>query len=114
MDTKTGTISTHPGTLPVRTRPGIGVWTAVVTVVAAAALTMSVMALTIAARDRASIGAAGGGNRTVATTQARLWDVDKIEAMAGRMLAERVPTEDAAVLWDPGRLEAMEGRVLAG
>ena len=115
-------------------------WTAAVSALAAAALIMSAVALTAAARDRAVTGVAGGGIHEAASTEAPLWDEGKLaamqgrvlaesvrsegyaplwdegklEAMKGRVLAESVRSEDPAVLWDPGRLEAMEGRVLAG
>ena len=36
-----------------------------------------------------------------------LWDADKLEAMAGRVLAE---SDQRYELWDDAKLEAMEGR----
>ena len=53
---------------------------------------------------------ADDGPATV-TTRAPLWDVQKLEAMEGRVLAAAVATQPAA--WDAQKLEAMEGRVLA-
>jgi hypothetical protein len=85
-----------------------------VAALAAAALVMSVVALTLATRDRAIPGVADVAPHAVASTGAPLWDVGKIKAMEGRMVAESFPREDPAVLWDPGRMQAMEGRVLAG
>jgi hypothetical protein len=71
---------------------------------------MSAVALTVASRDRAVTGEAGGG---IASTQAPLWDAGKLEAMQGRVLAESVRVKGYAPLWDAGKLEAMQGRVLA-
>jgi len=134
-------MGTKAETIRVSARPaGFTLWTAAVSALAAAALIMSAVALTVAARDRAVTGVAGGGIHEAASTEAPLWDADKLaamqgrvlaesiriegyaplwdegklEAMKGRVLAESIRIEDPAVLWDPGRLEAMEGRVLAG
>ena len=119
---------------------GFTLWTAAVSALAAAALIMSAVALTVAARDRAVTGVVGGGIHEAASTRpcmaaslpasqsgasvlaesvriegyAPLWDEGKVEAMKGRVLAESIRIEGYAPLWDPGRLEAMEGRVLAG
>ncbi len=92
---------------------GFTLWTAVVSALAAAALIMSVVALTVA-RARAVPDVAGGGIHEAASTEAPLWDAGKLEAMKGRVLAESIRMEDPAVVWDAGKLEAMEGRVLAG
>ena len=134
-------MGTKAETIRVSARPaGFTLWTAAVSALAAAALIMSAVALTVAARDRAVTGVAGGGIHEAASTEAPLWDASKLEAMKGRVLAESnrsegyaplwdegkleamkgrvlaesIRIEDPAVLWDPGRLEAMEGRVLAG
>ena len=108
-------MGTKAETIRVSARPaGFTLWTAAVSALAAAALIMSAVALTVAARDRAVTGVAGGGIHEAASTEAPLWDAGKLEAMKGRVIAESIRIEDPAVLWDPGRLEAMEGRVLAG
>jgi hypothetical protein len=75
---------------------------------------MSAVALTVAARDRADTGVAGGGIHEVASTEAQHWDAAKLEAMEGRMLAESVRIEGYVPVWDAAKLEAMEGRVRAG
>ncbi len=107
---------------------------------AAVALIMSAMALTVAKRgDGALTTVADNGHRVAAITgaspaaagtlhfwqgrvlvntppiegSAALWDPGKLEAMKGRVLAEAVRAETSAALWDPGKLEAMQGRVLA-
>jgi hypothetical protein len=92
---------------------GFTLWTAAVSALAAAALIMSAVALTVAARDRAVTGVAGGGIHEAAGTEAPLWDAGKLEAMQGRVLAESIRIEGYAPLWDEGKLEAMKGRVLA-
>jgi len=107
-------MGTKAETIRVSARPaGFTLWTAAVSALAAAALIMSAVALTVAARDRAVTGVAGGGIHESASTEAPLWDAGKLAAMQGRVLAESVRSEGYAPLWDPGRLEAMEGRVLA-
>jgi hypothetical protein len=108
-------MGTKAETIRVSARPaGFTLWTAAVSALAAAALIMSAVALTVAARDRTVTGAAGGGIPEATSTEGPLWDEGKLKAMKGRMLAESIRIEDPAVLWDPGKLEAMEGRVLAG
>lgn len=108
-------MGTKAETIRVPARPaGFTLWTAAVSALAAAALIMSAVALTVAARDRAITGVAGGGIHGAASTEAALWDTSKLAAMQGRVLAESIRSEDPGVLWDQGRLEAMEGRVLAG
>jgi hypothetical protein len=135
-------MGTKVETIPVSGRPaGFTLWTAAVSALAAAALIMSAVALSVAARDRAVTGVAGGIHKAANTEallwdagkldamQGRalaesvridvyaplpLWDAGKLDAMQGRVLAESVRVEDPAVLWDAGKLEAMEGRVLAG
>jgi hypothetical protein len=107
-------MGTKAETIRVSARPaGFTLWTAAVSALAAAALIMSAVALTVAARDRAVTGVAGGGIHEVASTEAPLWDAGKLEAMKGRVLAESVRSEGYAPLWDEGKLEAMKGRVLA-
>ena len=107
-------MSTKAGTIGVSGRPArFTLWTAAVSALAAAALIMSAVALTVAARDRAVTGVAGGGIHEAASTEAPLWDADKLAAMQGRVLAESVRSEGYAPLWDEGKLEAMKGRVLA-
>jgi hypothetical protein len=105
-------MGTKDETIRVSGRPA-ALWTAAVSAVAAAALIMSVVALTVAARDRAVTGLAGGGIHEATSTEALLWDAGKLAAMRGRVLAEGVRIEDSAVLWDEGKLEAMQGRALA-
>jgi hypothetical protein len=108
-------MGTKAETIRVSARPGgFTLWTAAVSVLAAAALIMSAVALTVAARDRAVTGVAGGGIHEAASTEAPLWDAGKLEAMKGRVLAESIRSEGYAPLWDEGKLEAMKGRVLAG
>jgi hypothetical protein len=109
MSTKAGTIGVSG--LPAR----FTLWTAAVSVLAAAALIMSALALTLAARgDRSVTSVAGSGIHEAASIGAPLWDADKLEAMQGRMLAESVLAEGSAGLWDADKLEAMQGRMLAG
>jgi hypothetical protein len=95
-------------------RAGFTLWTAAVSALAAAALIMSAVSLTVAARDRAATGVAGGGIHEAASPEAPPWDAGKLAAMQGRELAESVRSEGYAPPWDAGKLAAMEGRVLAG
>ena len=107
-------MGTKAETIKASARPaGFTLWTAAVSALAAAALIMSAVALTVAARDRAVTGVAGGGIREAASTEAPLWDEGKLEAMQGRVLAESIRSEGYAPLWDAGKLQAMQGRVLA-
>jgi hypothetical protein len=107
-------MSTKAETIRVSARPeGFTLWTAAVSALAAAALIVSAVALTVAARDSTVTGVAGGGIHQAASTEAPLWDAGKLEAMEGRVLAESVRSEGYAPLWDAGKLEAMNGRVLA-
>jgi hypothetical protein len=97
-------MSTKAGTIEVPGRPvGFRLWAAAVSVLAAAALIMSAVALIQAGRT---------SGREAASIDA-LWDAGKLEAMEGRVLAESVGSP-GYVLWDTGKLEAMRGRVLAG
>jgi hypothetical protein len=107
-------MSTKAGTIGISTRPaGFTLWTAAVSALAVAALVLSAVALTVAARDPEVTAVAGGGIHEAASTEASLWDAGKLEAMKGRMLAETVRIEHPAQLWDAGKLEAMKGRLLA-
>ena len=68
-------MGTKAETIRVSARPaGFTLWTAAVSALAAAALIMSAVALTVAARDRAVTGVAGGGIHEAASTEAPLWD----------------------------------------
>jgi len=111
-----GIMSTKAGTIGFSGRPALFTfWTATVSVLAAAALILSAVALNVAGRgDRSVTSVAGSGTREAASIGARLWDAGKLEAMEGRVLAETVRAEGSTALWDAGKLEAMEGRVLAG
>jgi hypothetical protein len=98
-------MSTQAGTIAGSSRPGgFMLWGAIVSILAAAALIMSAVALTQSART---------SSREIASV-ATLWDAGKLEAMRGRVLAETVGVGGLATLWDAGKLEAMRGRVLAG
>ena len=108
-------MSTKAGTLGFSGRPVLFTfWTVTVSVLAAAALILSVVALNVAGRgDRSVTSLEGSGTREAASIGAPLWDAGKLEAMEGRLLAETVRAEGSAPLWDAGKLQAMEGRVLA-
>ncbi len=107
-------MGTKAETIRVSARPaGFTLWTAAVSALAAAALIMSAMALTVATRDRAVTGVAGGGIHEAASTEASLWNAGKLDAMEGRMLAESVRINGYVPLWNAGKLDAMEGRMLA-
>ena len=98
-------MSTKAGTIEVPGQPvGFRLWAAAVSILAAAALIMSAVALT---------QAGGTSGREAASVGAALWDTGKLEAMKGRVLSESVGSH-GYVLWDAGKLEAMKGRVLAG
>jgi hypothetical protein len=109
-------MSTKAGTMGFSGRPALFTfWTVTVSVLAAAALILSALALTVAGRGDGSVtSVAGSGTREAASLGAPLWDAGKLEAMRGRVLAETVRTQGFAPLWDAGKLEAMQGRVLAG
>jgi hypothetical protein len=108
-------MSTKAGTIGFSGRPALFTfWTATVSVLAAAALILSAVALNVAGRgDRSVTSVEGSGTREAESIGAQLWDAGKLEAMEGRVLAETVRAEGSAALWDAGKLEAMEGRVLA-
>jgi hypothetical protein len=111
-------MSTKAGTIGFSGRPALFTfWTVTVSVLAAAALILSAVALTVAGRGDDSVtSVAGSGTAETVRTEgsAALWDAGKLEAMQGRVLAETVRAEGSAALWDAGKLEAMQGRVLAG
>jgi hypothetical protein len=109
-------MSTKAGTIGFSGRPALFTfWTVTVSVLAAAALILSAEALNVAGRgDRSVTSVEGSGTSEAESTEARLWDEGKLEAMKGRVLAETVRVQGSAPLWDAGKLEAMEGRVLAG
>ena len=109
-------MSTKAGTMGFSARPALFTfWTVAVSVLAAAALILSAVALTVAVRSDDSVtSVAGSGTREAAVVGAPLWDAGKLEAMQGRVLAETVQVQlTGAPLWDAGKLEAMQGRVLA-
>jgi hypothetical protein len=108
MSTKAGTIGVSG--LPAR----FTLWTAAVSALAAAALIMSAMALTVAVRDDRSVTSMEGSGTRQAAISEPLWDAAKLEAMEARMVAERVRAEGSVPLWDAGKLEAMEARMVAG
>jgi hypothetical protein len=134
-------MSTKSGTIGISSRPaGSTLWIAAVSALAATALIMSAMALTVANRGdgalttvadnghrAASVGASPAEAGTYELGPGRvlvnappiegfgsLWDPGKLEAMQGRVLAEGIRADRSAALWDPGKLEAMQGRALAG
>ena len=105
-------MSAKAGTIGLSQRPtGFVVWTAIVSVLAAAALVMSAVALT-KTRDQGVAGAAATESAGTVVAQAPLWDARKLEAMEGRVVAASVGPQ-GYTLWDVGKLEAMAGRVLA-
>jgi hypothetical protein len=107
-------MGTKAETIRVSARPaGFMLWTAAVSALAAAALIMSAVALTVAVRDRAVTGVAGGGVHEAASTEAPLWNAARLDAMEGRMLAESIRINGYAPLWNAAKLDAMEGRMLA-
>jgi hypothetical protein len=108
-------MSTKAGTIGFSGRPALFTfWTVTVSVLAAAALTLSAVALTVAGRgDRSVTSVEGSGTRAAASIGAPLWDAGKLDAMRGRVLAETVRAQGSAALWDAGKLDAMRGRVLA-
>ena len=109
-------MSTKAGTMGFSARPALFTfWTVAVSVLAAAALILSAVALNVAGRGDGSVTSVeGSGTREAASIRSPLWDAGKLEAMQGRVLAETVRIQGSALLWDAGKLQAMEGRVLAG
>jgi hypothetical protein len=108
-------MSTKAGTMGFSGRPALFTfWTVTVSVLAAAALILSAVALNVAGRgDRSVTSVEGSGTREAESNGARLWDAGKLDAMQGRVLAETVRVQGSAPLWDAGKLDAMQGRVLA-
>jgi hypothetical protein len=107
-------MGTKAETIRVSARPaGFTLWTAAVSALAAAALVMSAVALTVATRDRAVAGVAGGAIHEAASTEAPPWNAAKLDAMEGRMLAESIRINGYVPLWNAAKLDAMEGRMLA-
>ena len=108
-------MSTKAGTMGFSGRPALFTfWTVTVSVLAAAALILSAVALNVAGRgDRSVTSVEGSGTREAASIGSPLWDVGKLEAMQGRVLAETVQAQGSSLLWDAGKLDAMQGRVLA-
>jgi hypothetical protein len=112
-------MSTKAGTMGFSGRPALFTfWTVTVSVLAAAALILSAVALNLAGRDDRSVTSVeGSGSREAESNGARLWDAGKLDAMQvqGRVLAETVRVQGSAPLWDAGKLDAMQvqGRVLA-
>lgn len=108
-------MSTKAGTMGFSGRPALFTfWTVTVTILAAAALILSAVALNVAGRgDRSVTRVQGSGALEAESNGARLWDAGTLDAMQGRVLAETVRVQGSAPLWDAGKLEAMQGRVLA-
>ena len=108
-------MSTKAGTIGFSARPALFTfWTVAVSALAAAALILSAVALTVAGRgDRSVTSVEGSGTREAASIGSPLWDAGKLDAMRGRVLAKTVQAEGSAPLWDAGKLDAMRGRVLA-
>ena len=108
-------MSTKAGTMGFSGRPALFTfWTVIVSVLAAAALILSAVALNVAVRgDRVVTNVEGSGTREAESNGAPLWDAGKLDAMQGRALAEAVRAEGSTALWDAGKLEAMQGRALA-
>ena len=107
-------MGTKAETIRVSARPaGFMLWTAAVSALAAAALIMSAMALTVAVRERAVTGVADSGIHEAVSAEAPPWNAAKLEAMQGRMLAESIRINGYVPLWNATKLEAMQGRMLA-
>ena len=108
-------MSTRAGTMGFSGRPALFTfWTVTVSVLAAAALILSAVALNVAVRgDRSVASVEGSGVLQAESNGARLWDAGKLDAMEGRVLAATVRVQGSAPLWDVAKLDAMEGRVLA-
>ena len=106
-------MSTQAGTVGVSRRSALfTVWTVTVSVLAAAALILSGLALNMAARSDRSVTVESGVTVEAAGTGSPLWDAGKLEAMEVRMeLAEAAQAPGSSPLWDAGKLEAMEVRM---
>ena len=84
-------MSTKAGTMRFSARPALFTfWTVTVSVLAAAALILSAVALNVAGGDRSVTSGVGSGTREAASIGSPLWDAGKLEAMEGRMLAESI------------------------
>jgi hypothetical protein len=89
-------------------------WTVTVSVIAAAALILSGLALSVAVRgDRSVAGVERSGTHEAAGSGSSLWDADKVRAMEARMLAEAARAQGVPSLWDADKVRAMEARMLA-
>jgi hypothetical protein len=107
-------MGTKAETIRVAGRPArFTLWAAVVSALAAAALIMSAVALSVAVRDRAVTGVTGEGIHQAASTETAPWSAAKLDAMEGRALAESIRINGYVPLWNATKLEAMEGRALA-
>ena len=82
-------MSTRAGTMGFSGRPALFTfWTVTVSVLAAAALILSAVALSVAGRgDRSVTSVEASGLREAESNGAQLWDAGKLEAMQGRVLA---------------------------
>jgi hypothetical protein len=90
-------------------------WTVTVSVIAAAALILSGLALNVAGRaDRSVTSVEGSGTHEAAGIGSPLWDAGKLQAMEARMLAEAARAQGVSSLWDAGKLQAMEARMAIG
>ncbi|HSL10770.1 MAG TPA: hypothetical protein VLA82_05605 [Actinomycetota bacterium] len=108
-------MSTKAGTMGFPSRPALfTLWSVTVSVLAAAALILSALALQTASRGDGSLpGVDGSGARAAVRTGSPLWDVGKLQAMEARMLAEAARIQGSSPLWDADKLHAMEARMLA-
>src|SRR5919108_3190616 len=106
-------MGTEAETVTVAARPaGFTLWTGGVSALAAAALILSVVALTVAGRDRAVTGVAGEGIHQAAGTEAVLWDQGKIDALELRAQAMEGVNQQT-IPWDQGKIDALERRAQA-
>jgi hypothetical protein len=105
-------MSTQAGTVGLSGRPALFTfWTVAVSVLAAAALILSAMALNVAGRVDRPVSVTS----EAAAIGSPLWDASKLDAMKGRVLAGAVQAAHvSAPGWDASKLDAMQGRVLAG
>jgi len=89
-------------------------WTVTVSVLAAAALTLSGLALNVAGRaDRSVASVEGIGTQEAASIEPSVWDAGKLQAMEARMAAEAARAQGISSPWDADKLQAMEARMLA-
>jgi hypothetical protein len=84
-----------------------------VSVLAAAALILSALALNTASRqDRSATIMGSSGALEAASIASPMWDAGKLHAMEVRMdLAEAAQAEATLPMWDAGKLHAMEVRM---